>query len=48
MKPMETARRELERMLAEVGTEDTEYWRGCARALRDAIKRLPTDFPEYK
>ncbi len=42
------ARRLVETMLTEVGEPDNEYWRGYARALRDVIKRLPTDFPEVK
>ena len=42
------ARRTVETMLAELGEPDSDYWRGYAKALRDVIKRLPTNFPEVK
>lgn len=42
------AKRTVETMLAELGEPDSDYWRGYAKALRDVIKRLPTDFPEVK
>ncbi len=42
------ARRTVETMLAELGEPDSDYWRGYAKALRDVMKRLPTDFPEVK
>lgn len=42
------AKHTVETMLAELGEPENEYWRGYARALRDVIKRLPTDFPEVK
>ena len=45
--PIEVVRRTIERMESGVGETDTEYWRGYARALRDVMKRLPTDIPSY-
>ncbi len=42
------AKRTVETMLAELGEPDSDFWRGYAKALRDVIKRLPTDFPEVK
>ena len=42
------AKRTVETMLAELGEPDSDYWRGYAKALRDVMKRLPTDFPEVK
>ncbi len=42
------AKRTVETMLAELGEPDNDFWRGYAKALRDVIKRLPTDFPEVK
>ena len=42
------AKRTVETMLAELGEPDSDYWRGYAKALRDVIKRLPTDIPEVK